>query len=433
MDERAALAELRWEREIAPTGRKKNWVSVYTFPPQETSLDEGDALYSEGAKIGSVAFIDAARRTLHIRQSAESRDVRPRSVYSYKIIGTEEQAASLLRFAEAVVARGFEENPPYNTAIALLLRKAPRGGRLRGSGETAEEAAVRLALQLRGDVLAIQGPPGAGKTYTAALMILRAVAAGKKVGVTAHSHKVIVNLLTDVQNAAKREGRSALRCLHKVTDKSEDLPGWLKETTDNAKALDAFDNGYDILAGTAWLWARDDAAGLVDLLFVDEAGQMSLANALAIAPAARNVVLLGDPQQLEQPVKGSHPEGAAVSALEHLLRGEKTMDERQGLFLDKTWRLHPEFCGFTSELFYDGLLLPQAGLERRKIEGHAWLGEAGLCFLDVEHDGNQNSSAEEVSKIRELMVGSRFNRSLGRPRRGTKAIDGRRHIGGGTL
>ncbi len=130
---------------------------------------------------------------------------------------------------------------------------------------------------------------------------------------------------------------------------------------------------------------------------------MSLANAMAIAPAARNLVLLGDPQQLEQPVKGSHPEGAAVSALEHLLRGEKTMNARQGLFLDKTWRLHPEICAFTSELFYESLLQPQEGLDRQKIEGHGWLGESGIRFLAVEHEGNQNSSVEEVRRVCELV------------------------------
>lgn len=402
MDERDAIGELQWTQEIAPQGRKKNWVSVYTFPPQETSLGEGSVVYSDGERVGTVVWIDFAQWVVHISQGQKTRQARPRSVYSFKLVETEEQAESLLRFAEDVVERGFGGNPTYETATALLLRKAPRL-LLRGSGETAEEAAVRLALELRGDVLAIQGPPGAGKTYTAAAMILRALAAGKRVGVTANSHKVIVNLLEDVEKTAAREGQAPVKCLHKVTERSEHLPDWLAETTNNDEALAAFDNGFAILAGTAWLWAREDAAGLVDLLFVDEAGQMSLANAVAIAPAARNVVLLGDPQQLEQPVKGSHPEGAAVSALEHLLRGAKTMDAKRGLFLDKTWRLHPAICAFTSELFYEGLLQPQAGLERQRIEGHAWLGQAGLRFLAVEHDGNQNSSAEEAGRIRGLV------------------------------
>ncbi len=180
MDEREALADLKWEREIAPEGRKKNWTGVYTFPPQETNLEEGSPVYSEGARVGTVASIDHAQRTVHINQAQAARDVRPRSLYSFRIVGTEEHADSLLRFAEEIVERGFDENPMYATATALLLRRAPSGGRLRERAETAEEAAVRLALELRGDVLAIQGPPGAGKTYTAAAMILRALAAGRK-------------------------------------------------------------------------------------------------------------------------------------------------------------------------------------------------------------------------------------------------------------
>ena len=112
-----------------------------------------------------------------------------------------------------------------------------------------------------------------------------------------------------------------------------------------------------VAAGTAWLWAREEMAGSVDVLFVDEAGQMSLANVLAVSPAAKSVVLLGDPQQLDQPQKGVHPPGAEVSALAHLLNGRATIGTDQGLFLSETWRLHPDVCAFTSEVFYDGRLV----------------------------------------------------------------------------
>ena len=162
--------------------------------------------------------------------------------------------------------------------------------------------------------------------------------------------------------------------------------------------------GAQVVGGTAWLWSREEYFEAVDVLFVDEAGQMSLANVLAVSQAAKNVVLLGDPQQLEQPVKGSHPDGAAVSALEHLLAGAKTISPDKGLFLEKTWRLHPKLCDFTSEVFYEGRLHPREGLERQKIEGHPWLGEAGLWFVPVAHEGNQNASAEEVEVIAGLVA-----------------------------
>jgi len=158
-----------------------------------------------------------------------------------------------------------------------------------------------------------------------------------------------------------------------------------------------------VLGGTAWLWSREEFFEAVDVLFVDEAGQMSLANVLAIAQCAGAMVLLGDPQQLEQPLQGSHPEGTEVSALEHLLQGGKTITDDRGLFLEETWRLHPAICGLTSELFYDGRLKPIPALERQAILGPVPIAGAGLWFLPVAHDGNQSSSPEEVVAVAALV------------------------------
>jgi uncharacterized protein len=165
----------------------------------------------------------------------------------------------------------------------------------------------------------------------------------------------------------------------------------------------AFLAGADILAGTQWLWTQEDYFEAVDVLFIDEAGQMSLANVIAVAQAAKSVVLLGDPQQLDQPLRGSHPDGADVSALEHLLSESKTIPINRGLFLEKTRRLHPRLCQFTSELFYEGRLISHDGLDAQRIEGHPWLGEAGLWFVPVVHEGNQNSSLEEVDVVTALV------------------------------
>ncbi len=126
---------------------------------------------------------------------------------------------------------------------------------------------------------------------------------------------------------------------------------------------------------------------------------MSLANVLAVSQAAKSLVLIGDPQQLEQPLRGSHPQGAEASALEHLLAGAKTITPDKGLFLEKTWRLHPKICDFTSEVFYEGRLEPREGLSNQRIEGHPWVGNAGLWFVPVDHEGNQNASPEEVERI----------------------------------
>ena len=131
------------------------------------------------------------------------------------------------------------------------------------------------------------------------------------------------------------------------------------------------DGELDVAAGTAWLWARAGLAASVDTLFVDEAGQLSLANVLAVAGAARNLVLLGDPQQLAQPSHATHPPGAGASALEHILGDRATMPAAAGLLLDQTWRMHPDLCRYTSAAFYDGKLHGVDGLGRQEILGWA--------------------------------------------------------------
>jgi uncharacterized protein len=141
----------------------------------------------------------------------------------------------------------------------------------------------------------------------------------------------------------------------------------------------------------------------VDVLLVDEAAQMSLANVLAVSQAAESIVLLGDPRQLEQPIQGSHPDGVAISALDHALGEHATIEAGHGLFLEETWRLHPDICTFTSELFYEGRLRSRAGLERQEIRSSSRVNGTGLRYLAVQHQGNQNSSPEEADEIKGLV------------------------------
>jgi uncharacterized protein len=167
----------------------------------------------------------------------------------------------------------------------------------------------------------------------------------------------------------------------------------------------ALDDGrVQVAAGTSWLWTHALMRGAVDVLFVDEAGQMSLANVIALAPATTSIVLLGDPQQLEQPMHGAHPPGAEASALEHMLDGRQTIEPHCGLFLEHTWRLHPEICAFTSNVFYDDRLAPQPGLDRQRIVDAGALSGSGLRCVFVEHDGNRNDSPEEVDAVAALVA-----------------------------
>ena len=159
------------------------------------------------------------------------------------------------------------------------------------------------------------------------------------------------------------------------------------------------DGDLDIAAGTAWLWAREQFQGTVDTLFVDEAGQMSLANILAVAGAARNLVLIGDPQQLAQPSQAAHPPGAGVSALEHILGDHATVPPDAGLLLDQTWRMHPRLCRFTSETFYDGKLTYAEGLERQEILGDVALRGSGLRVVEVTHEGNTKDGGRRSGRV----------------------------------
>jgi len=142
---------------------------------------------------------------------------------------------------------------------------------------------------------------------------------------------------------------------------------------------------------------------VLDVLVIDEAAQMSLANVLAVAQSAKALILLGDPQQLDQPMQGTHPDGTGVSALEHVLSGAHTISDDEGLFLEETWRLHPEICRFNSELFYDDKLHSVEGCELQEIRGGGSLAGTGLRFLPVEHSGNQNSSFEEADAVAGLV------------------------------
>jgi len=237
-------------------------------------------------------------------------------------------------------------------------------------------------------------------------MICALVRQGKKVGITATGHKVIRNLLDAVAKEADATN-TPVRLAHRNGDDDNNTGdnARIGALTGNPEALAALQTGEaNVVGGTAWLWARDDFASSVDVLFVDEAGQMALANVIAVSQAANSVVLLGDPQQLEQPGKGSHPDGVDASALEHILGGRRTIASTHGIFLPVTWRLSPTICKFTSEVFYDDRLTSRDGLGRQRIAGVVGLPSSGLAVVTVDHDGNKNHSAEEIDCVAELVA-----------------------------
>jgi uncharacterized protein len=275
---------------------------------------------------------------------------------------------------------------------------------LRHLDESAKQAAIRITEELVNSYLPIQGPPGTGKTYIGAEQVLALIREGRTAGITGPSHAVICNLINEVFKHADVRADPPPRVGQHTEHNNPHLHPRATRI-EYGKLVDALAGGdLDVAAGTVWMWARPEFQGSVDTLFVDEAGQMSLADVLALAGAATNVILLGDPQQLAQPSQAAHPPGSDVSALEHILGPDRaTMPPDAGLLIDKTWRMHPELCRFTSDTFYDGKLTGVEGLELQEILAEPPLSGAGLRVIEVPHEGNTNASPEEAAAVADLV------------------------------
>jgi uncharacterized protein len=381
---------------------KKSVVLRFSFPPQEHGFSAGDKAQDPvSGRSWQVWSLDDEKGLIELKIGRASTEPPPAAlVEEGPSWDTRTLTARLRELGERVALDGPTGG---DAATALLMRRRPNGdsaavGPLRRDHEGAGEAAVRFARGLSDSYLPIQGPPGTGKTYTGAEQILALIAGGRCVGITGPSHAVIHNIVGAVLRRADEQG-TVLRVGQRADEDNPFLHDRAKPMSYAALADGLRQGELDIGAGTAWLWAREQSAGSVDTLFVDEAGQMSLANVLAIAGAGRNLVLLGDPQQLAQPSQAVHPPGAGVSALEHILAGGATMPANAGLLLDRTWRMHPAICTYTSEVFYDSRLGWVSGLDRQAVAEGRGLQGSGIRIVEVPHEGNTNDSPEEAGQV----------------------------------
>ena len=339
---------------------KKSVVRRFSFSPQEHKFSAGDtAIDPETERGWPVWAVDDAAGAIELKVGLAYDGPLPAALIEDGPIKTTQLRERLRDLGDRVVREGVDGG---DATTALLLRQPPSlEGPLLAGGETVAGAAIRLAVSLRRSCLPLQGPPGTGKTYTAAEQILALVAQGRTAGITGPSHAVIYQLIDTLGRRAGARG-VALRIGQRADQDNPFLHDSAAGMTNERLERALRDGRLDVAAGTAWLWARPGMAASVDTLFVDEAGQLSLANVLAVAGAARNLVLLGDPQQLAQPSQATHPPGAGASALGHILGERATMPAGAGLLLDRTYRMHPELCRYTSEVFYDGKLHGVDGL-----------------------------------------------------------------------
>nr|WP_281371873.1 TM0106 family RecB-like putative nuclease [Modestobacter versicolor] len=410
--ETAALGPLEGPELVGADKRSQHW--RYRFPPQETKVSAGSRFEhllpaADGTRItSSVVEVDPTAGWVVLSRGSSSPHDHPTGLLPTSPPSDRLFRAALHDLGEQVAGCGVDGPGPWRAARDLLLRRPPRlaaGTALRLPGEGAAEAVRRLAGRLDGGVLAVQGPPGAGKTYTGARAVVDLVRAGKRVGLTASSHKVIGNLL-DAVMAAAREAGVPVRALQKADDLQRCSDADVQCVGSNGQVVDALDGGdVDLVAGTSWLFARPDLAGRLDVLVVDEAGQLSLANTLAVSRAAANLVLLGDPQQLRQPGRGIHPDGADVSALQHVLGDDEVLTDDRGVFLDRSWRMAPALCRVVSELSYRGELQPAPVTAGNAVDVPArWAAPAGIGWVPVVHEGNGSASAEEAAVVAALIT-----------------------------
>jgi uncharacterized protein len=269
----------------------------------------------------------------------------------------------------------------------------------------------RWIVHLDESAVAVQGPPGTGKTYTGSHLIHELLRAGRRVGICAMSHAAIDNLLDATIDVLRDAGDfDGVQIARRAVSKRADLP---PAVTHAGSAAAGARQKYDLITGTAWHFANKAMREApVDVLFIDEAGQLGLADALAATMGARNVVLLGDPLQLPQVVQGTHPHGAGASVLEHVLAGAPTITADRGVFLGTTRRMHPDVCGFISDHIYEGRLTSHPDCARQDTE-HG----TGLRWVPALHQGRSTSSPEEAAIVADLaadLIGRQWTDAVGR-------------------
>ncbi len=378
-----------------PRAKSLEW--SFSFPPQQHHFDDEDGGVDprERGTSWTVSELDNATGVIRLRRSKELREAPlPTSLVPGGPIGTKAQQGALRRVAASALA----DDGGYAHLEQLLRRDPPLGGAPMQCRELADQRA--LLDRLEGSYLVVQGPPGSGKTYRGARLITHLLGKGRKVGVTAQSHKVIHNLLAEIERAAAEEGLD-----FKGVKRGDHWQSAHVKTSNKIEGV--LDPEVTLVAGTAWLFAREELDSQLDTLVIDEAGQYSLADALACGAAANRLVLLGDPLQLAQVTQGVHPDGSGASVLEYVLGEHETIPEEMGIFLEETRRMHPAVCRFVSDAFYEGRLgsIPECS-ERTTSDG------VGVRWLDVSHEGNRVDSEEEAEAIAseiERLIGHSFS------------------------
>jgi AAA domain-containing protein/RNase H-like protein len=402
-DDRDCLAGLTRTARAAWKAQRSLGLEYRYDPAQETKLEAGDRCFVAGTELrAEIVAMNEDEGLVELKASKPLPD-------RLCLIPDEFVSAEVIKAAIARYAAAWERGEVLSQAVDDLLRRRPPritghpGGPLVPATEDLVERTCDLAARLEQSTLCIQGPPGAGKTFTAAAIVVALLRRGARIGVTAQSHKVVMNAMRAVAKALAGTGIAAR--LYKVGDHDDDplVQQGTVLAIGNDDVPGALDVGACLVGGTAWLFSCEELASRFDYIVIDEAGQVSLANAVAVGLAARNLILVGDQMQLSQVTQGHHPGDTGLSCLEYLLHGRATVPQDLGVFLEQTRRMHPDVCRFISDAVYEGRLGTIAATARHRVihsgDTRVVPAETGIVWVPVEHDGCAQSSEEECDTI----------------------------------
>ncbi len=402
----AGLGDAEVVDRLTPTGRPAKWPGLrLRFPAQPLDRGFRDGrpekvihLSPEGlVSRATVDSIDVKNGTLVLEWNGQSQEHGsiPGSVVIDDWVGPTSKLGALNHLVNQALDPDTHGSP--NPVTLELLQGAPPafrsgGGPADGRFSDGTDDLADWVTELDESVLAVQGPPGTGKTYRGAHMAKKLVAAGKRVGIMAMSHHAIDNFLAEIVKVfAEAPGVE----LHAARRRDEPVDGGLAGVTYVSSNSALANPKYNVVCGTAWTFAgKDLLSEPVDVLLIDEAGQLALIDAVVASMAARSVVLLGDPMQLPQVARASHPGESGHSALGHVLGDRDTIEDTFGVFITETRRMHPDVCRFISDRIYEDRLTSHADCANQDTERGT-----GLRWLKVDHTGCSTESVEEARAV----------------------------------
>ncbi len=406
---------------LSPYSEKQSLLQKYKFNPSQdckiSNSNKTPLMFKDNLEVKfTVADINTSSGEVILKLSKRKLEETLNGVFpqSGSLIPYEHISSNVMQASLTKISKDYLEGKINKTTLSIINRQKIEDDD-RKKEESGCDILQRIIVKMENGCLVVQGPPGTGKTYTASHVISNLLLKNKKVGISSNSHKAVDNLIKAVSQVLT-EKNNTLKGVRVGGDKNNKI---FKENPEllfldsSSLARESYQGG--IIAGTAWLFSRLEWEKELDYLFIDEAGQVSLANVTAMSPCAKNIILLGDQMQLKQPIQGQHPRDAKLSSLQYALKDDLlSTDDKPvfyavvppyyGIFLKESRRMHPSVCNFISESIYEGRLLSHKDCKNQKIiydkENQKIIKkDSGIVFVNVEHNKNTRKSKEEVEKI----------------------------------